>query len=838
MSYLRKDINSTPTSAGHDPRMTLHPTGYTNFHARSRSPNGPLSARSNGRANVASEGDPAVPEDPRMSIFKELYLKSEVRLAALFDERVETPEDSQNQIVEASDAPPAETESVVQEHPVIPAKRAARAIDEDDYDDSDNEDEDDTNDPYPQLSPLKRKSTSGPVPPSLPSISMARSLSSASLTQTSIHRSPIKPIKSADEVRKQLAEDKKAAEDTVKQSFHQLFFTFENDKDAMLDQKKLEESERQVDLEIGNQRSDAAPATGPSGPQHGTLSQTNLGASNLTLKHLIARIDAKREIVNASDLELRSLISEVRKNRSKWANEEKVGQEELYEAAEKVLTDLKASSHAFPFQNRVNKKDAPDYYAVIKSPMDLMTMLKKLKNFNYKSKQDFVDDLNLIWANCLKYNASPDHPLRRHALAMRKKTDQLVPLIPNIVIRDRAEVEAEERRLQNGGADADAGEDSDDEPIIASRGRGVPVKTAKKGSNARIAAPIDTRDSPLLENKPSHPSRIEHLRENSEHRIDGTQKDSTPPPGGSITPAGANGVPGETQSVHSDAMEMDGQDLSAHGLNHSGFRLDDAAHDDAEHETWKQLTKKDRAQLTAERHKLFKVNAIDPDEPALLRTRTGMRRWLNKQEDSAVSVMLEQPGLDAKTAGKDIAVGGVETLAEEMEGDEERIVPDYYDALAGVPDLATRIRWYEDSEGKVQDSSESQLRMIHHGYFKQPESELTRKMDENLKQVQATRKICTKIGVVKQMQVQAQVSQTPSYGMKQPNGCRCITVNSRNTNRRRFWNRTLSNMLCRMRVQSPLHGLAVPQCSDLLENCSSIPGSRNISLRLWRRLQI
>lgn len=107
-------------------------------------------------------------------------------------------------------------------------------------------------------------------------------------------------------------------------------------------------------------------------------------------------------------------------------------------------------------------------------------MTKKLKTLQYKSKQEFVDDLNLIWANCLKYNASPEHFLRKHALYMRKETEKLVPLIPDIVIRDRAEVEAEERRLQL--AEMDGAEESDDEPIISSRGRKAPGKTSQKGA--------------------------------------------------------------------------------------------------------------------------------------------------------------------------------------------------------------------------------------------------------------------------------------------------------------------------------------------------------------------
>ena len=56
-------------------------------------------------------------------------------------------------------------------------------------------------------------------------------------------------------------------------------------------------------------------------------------------------------------------MSEVRKNRSKWASEDKIGQEELYEATEKVLSELKAmTEHSTAFLTRVNKRDAPDYY--------------------------------------------------------------------------------------------------------------------------------------------------------------------------------------------------------------------------------------------------------------------------------------------------------------------------------------------------------------------------------------------------------------------------------------------------------------------------------------------
>lgn len=53
-------------------------------------------------------------------------------------------------------------------------------------------------------------------------------------------------------------------------------------------------------------------------------------------------------------------------------------------------------------------------------------MQKKLKSGQYKNKSQFQGDLDLIWDNCLLYNASPQHPLRRNASMMRKKANHLL----------------------------------------------------------------------------------------------------------------------------------------------------------------------------------------------------------------------------------------------------------------------------------------------------------------------------------------------------------------------------------------------------------------------------
>ena len=400
-------------------------------------------------------------------------------------------------------------------------------------------------------------------------------------------------------------------------------------------------------------------------------------------------------------------------------------------------------------------------------------MTKKLKNIQYKSKQEFVDDLNLIWANCLKYNANPDHFLRRHALFMRRETEKLVPLIPAIVIRDRAEVEAEERRQQQADADLDGGEESDEEPIIASRGRKAPGKKTKKGTAPRKAPTAALEGSPAAETKPPLHSlanglgsnlKNETRRASSENR-EGSHKDFSTPPPGTYTPAGVNGVSNhDATSVYSDAMDVDSIDCTLNGHGQAVGAVGEAVdHDDAEYKAWKQVTKKDRALVAADRHRLFKGDKINPDEHALLRSKVGMRLWLRKQKQALADGVLGRQRAEAEVTEAEEAAPGVETLAEGIEGDEERVLPDYYDTLAGVPDLSMRTRWKEDNEGKVQDPSDEFLRILPQGAFISAESALAKKIADNMRQMQQTRKVCSKIAIVKQMQIQAQVSLQSCY---------------------------------------------------------------------------
>jgi len=353
MSSSRDHINPTHAAPHSFPGGSLLVNGLRRGPSRSRTPN-IISEQSNGsHTGNAPEAEPNAEDDHRQALFNTLYTRSEARINALFSGLLgDAGEDNLGAAEQSEGKEVAQQDKLGQDK--APLKKAGRTIDEDNYDDSDDEEEEQT----AIASPLKSKSTGAST---VPRVSSPKKITTIppSPALTSIQGNTTQwQGKTSDDLRKRLEEDKKATEDAAKRSFHTLFYPLDNDRDAMLEQQKLEESDRQVDVEMSGQGN-----TTTNNPTEGTLSSANLGASSLVLKHLIARIDAKREKVQASDQELRNLMIEVKKNRSKWYSEEKVGQEELYEAAEKVLSEVKAmTEHSQPFLQRVNKREAPDYY--------------------------------------------------------------------------------------------------------------------------------------------------------------------------------------------------------------------------------------------------------------------------------------------------------------------------------------------------------------------------------------------------------------------------------------------------------------------------------------------
>ena len=296
---------------------------------------------------------------------------------------------------------------------------------------------------------------------------------------------------------------------------------------------------------------------------------------------------------------------------------------------------------------------------------------------------------------------------------------------------------------------------------MASRGRKAPSKGGKGSNNARKAPSAGLEGTPGPETKPPVPSintsvsnlKNEFLRADSE--MEGSVNGFTTPPPGTLTPLGPNG----TSRAGAHGSQADLSEIDGTGVSVNGFALEeDADLDDLEYKTWKQITKKDRATIAAERHRLFRDDKLQPDEPAILRTKAGMRRWLRHRKQA----LEEEASAGPATVpdGKDgVQATAKESLAEGIEGDDERQIPDYYDAVCAMPDLNERLQWVEDAEGHVVQQFEEYMRIFPQGQYTTPDSGLAKKMEANMQSMQDTRKICAKIGIVKQMQLQSQLYQ-------------------------------------------------------------------------------
>ncbi|XP_026858859.2 bromodomain-containing protein 3b isoform X7 [Electrophorus electricus] len=84
----------------------------------------------------------------------------------------------------------------------------------------------------------------------------------------------------------------------------------------------------------------------------------------------------------------------------------------------KEMLSKKHAAYAWPFYKPVDAEalELHDYHEIIKQPMDLSTVKKKMDSREYQDAQSFAADVRLMFSNCYKYNP-PDHEV----VAMARK---------------------------------------------------------------------------------------------------------------------------------------------------------------------------------------------------------------------------------------------------------------------------------------------------------------------------------------------------------------------------------------------------------------------------------
>ncbi|KAI5120798.1 hypothetical protein M0805_002425 [Coniferiporia weirii] len=95
-------------------------------------------------------------------------------------------------------------------------------------------------------------------------------------------------------------------------------------------------------------------------------------------------------------------------------------------ACQTALKRLSSFKHAAIFLQPVDpiRDKAPNYFEVIKTPMDLQTMGAKLQNGLYKNRQEFEADFRLLIQNCRTYN-SPNTYAHNESVALENHFDKL-----------------------------------------------------------------------------------------------------------------------------------------------------------------------------------------------------------------------------------------------------------------------------------------------------------------------------------------------------------------------------------------------------------------------------
>ncbi|KAG7837081.1 hypothetical protein KL943_001120 [Ogataea angusta] len=546
-------------------------------------------------------------------------------------------------------------------------------------------------------------------------------------------------------------------------NFNKVYHSFENDLPNIVKRRKLERSDKA--LELNDTKDHAGSDNENAGNDNEDSQHVNKlmglgGAANLSLKNLLARIEENRDKLNLTDLELKNLIMDVRKNRSKWASYSRIGQEELYEACEKVVLELRGyTEHSIAFLNRVSKREAPNYYQIIKKPMDLNTVMKKLKNFQYNSKTEFVDDLMLIWKNCLTYNSDPNHFLRADAIAMQKKTLSLIPLIPDIVIRDRAEVEKEAA----AAAQQNEAEDAQEKPgFISSRGVGGSSTSAKKSKKSRKGLQEDdNNEPPAASDSPTGGSAAnkdvnalvgDQTTEQNENESPQPQGASNPSVAQSnvstpLVSAASEEKTGDREGTANPEDDDNEDDATAmmedrQAQEQQNDRNEDEDNEDLEMSTWRTLTSNTRYKLCQQRSNLFKGGKIQPNEEALLRDPLQMSNFSNYLDDSSKVVLhRNRQYFD--------------------ENDDPYLIE--YDIGGGIPSLKYKGPDYDAIENDILSDMMKQGKSLD----ELPESRFSIKMKgsnsviyKNIDLMQDIRKVCFKINIIRQMQTSQFIHQS------------------------------------------------------------------------------
>ncbi|XP_006140218.1 bromodomain testis-specific protein isoform X2 [Tupaia chinensis] len=142
-----------------------------------------------------------------------------------------------------------------------------------------------------------------------------------------------------------------------------------------------------------------------------------------------------------------------------------------------ILKEMLAKKHlsyAWPFYNPVdvNALGLHNYYDIVKNPMDLGTIKRKMDNQEYKDAYEFAADVRLMFMNCYKYNP-PDHEVVSMARMLQDVFEMHFAKIPDEPVESMpvSYMKTDPPKILDRGSDSEASsednssDDSEDERV-------------------------------------------------------------------------------------------------------------------------------------------------------------------------------------------------------------------------------------------------------------------------------------------------------------------------------------------------------------------------------------
>lgn len=80
------------------------------------------------------------------------------------------------------------------------------------------------------------------------------------------------------------------------------------------------------------------------------------------------------------------------------------GEDDLEETFLALLDELSTQNNAINFENRVKRREVPDYYKVIERPTSINDVRKMVQQGNVTTWEEFAKEVRLIWSNAKEYN--------------------------------------------------------------------------------------------------------------------------------------------------------------------------------------------------------------------------------------------------------------------------------------------------------------------------------------------------------------------------------------------------------------------------------------------------